>query len=437
MNDDISNVIDLAAAKPIGQIAWISRLMKNSEGGALPTISNALIIMANDPALAGILSYNAFTSQPLITRAPPIPDEGAPQLPGPYPRSWGAEDVIFIQSYMQRVWSQKFARVTIEDAMVAEASIRRFHPICDWLDGLVWDGKLRIDNWLLSAFEALPTAMNQAVGAKFLIASVRRMKKPGTKFDHMLVLEGLQGIGKSSAIKALFSEGWFSDSIPPDLNSKDAAMALLGVWCLEFAEIEQLIKADVETIKAFLSRSVDRYRPPYGKVYVDRPRQGVLIGTTNSDDYLRDTSGNRRIWPVKCLVANTAWVEENRDQLWAEAIVREASGETIWLDDTDIMAEAVGIQSDRMIQDVWHLRISEWIGSREEATISDVLEFALSVPHERMNKSAELRVASVLKALGWIKRTVRKGKHTYKAWLSPMRAPVTTNDPWDFSDDKM
>jgi predicted P-loop ATPase len=431
MNDDISNVIDMAAAKPVGQLAWIGRLLRNSEGGTLPTISNALIIMANDPALAGILSFNAFTSQPLITRAPPAPEDGAPQLPGPYPRSWGAEDVIFIQGYMQRVWSQKFSRMTIEDAMVAESSIRRFHPICDWLDSLKWDGKPRIDNWLSYAFEAPKTAMNRAVGAKFLIASVRRIKNPGTKFDHMMVLEGKQGIGKSTAIKALFSAPWFSDSIPPDLNSKDAAMALLGVWCLEFAEIEQLIKADVETIKAFLSRSVDRYRPPYGKVYIDRPRQGVLIGTTNSDDYLRDTSGNRRIWPVRCITANSAWLDENRDQLWAEAVNRESSEETIWLDDDDVKAEAMDIQSDRMVQDVWHLRIAEWSSSRRETTVSDVLEYALSVPPERMNRSSEMRVAGVLKAMGWNKKTVRRGKHVYKTWLSPDDV-VTTGGSWDF-----
>lgn len=430
MPDDIGNVIDLASAKPIAQLAWMGRLAKNNEGGNLPTISNALIILANDPALAGMLSFNAFTSQPLITRAPPIPEDGAPQLPGPYPRAWGMEDVIFVQGYMQKIWSQKFTKATVEDAMVAEASIRRFHPVCDWLDGLVWDSIPRIDKWLIHAFEAPKTAMNYAVGAKFLIASVRRMKNPGTKFDHMMVLEGNQGIGKSSAVKTLFSPPWFSDSIPPDLNSKDAAMALLGVWCLEFAEIEQLIKADVETIKAFLSRSVDRYRPPYGKAYVDRPRQGVLIGTTNADDYLRDASGNRRIWPVKCLVANDVWVEENREQLWAEAVVREAAGETIWLDDEDIKAEATDIQSDRMIQDVWHLTIAEWVSSHHEVTISDVLKFALDVPTERMNKSVEMRVGGVLRGLGWVKKTIRKGEHVYKGWTLPER--VTTDSQWPF-----
>lgn len=424
--DDIGNVIDMASAKALPQLTWASRMARSSEGAVLPTLANCLTLLANDPALAGLLSFNAFTSQHLITRAPPIPEDGAPQLPGPYPRTWGPEDVVFIQGYMQRVWCPRFVKTTVEDAMVGEASIRRFHPICDWLDSLKWDGVPRIDKWLTSAFQADKTDLNRAIGSKFLIAAVRRIRKPGTKFDHMPVLEGPQGIGKSTAIKALFSAPWFSDSIPPDLNNKDAAMALLGVWCLEFSEIEQLIKADIETIKAFLSRAVDRYRPPYGKTFVDRPRQGVLIGTTNSDDYLRDTSGNRRIWPIKCVVANTEWIEENRDQLWAEAVAREAEGEAIWLDDEEIRAEAVEVQADRMIQDVWQLIISQWLGSRDEVTVADVLNFALDVPKERMNKSVEMRVASVLKTLGWVKKTIKRDGHLYKAW----HPPVTTANPW-------
>jgi len=124
----------------------------------------------------------------------------------------------------------------------------------------------------------------------------------------MIVLEGWQGIGKSKLLRVLFGSEWFADDIPADLKSRDAAMALCGVWCLEFAEIEHLIRSDVETIKAFLSRSEDHYRPIYGRAFVKRPRQCVLVGTTNADDYLRDPTGNRRIWPVLCKSADTAWI---------------------------------------------------------------------------------------------------------------------------------
>lgn len=435
MSDDISNVIDMASAKPIAQLAWMARLAKNDSGGNLPTIANALIIFANDPSLQGVLSFNAFTGQHLITRAPPPPEEDAPELPGPYPRAWGPEDVAFMLGYMQRLWSPKFAKATVEDAMVAEASIRRFHPICDWLDGLKWDGKKRLDNWLINAFGCENTAYHKAVGSKFMIAAVRRIRNPGTKFDHMPVLEGKQGIGKSTAIKNLFGEAWFSDSIPQDLTSKDAAMSLLGVWCLEFSEIETLIRAEVETMKAFLSRAVDRYRPPYGKTFVDRPRQGVLIGTTNSDDYLKDTTGNRRIWPVYCNAADAEWVAINRDQLWAEAAYRERAGEAIWLDDAAIRVEASGAQEQRLARDVWYEAIEDWIKGKSEISIPQVLEHGLGFQKDKMTKGHQMRVSDVLKSMGWDRKAVRKGDKTVKVWLptkSHSGGDVSTDEPWDF-----
>jgi predicted P-loop ATPase len=426
MTRDIDNVIDMASAKPVGQLAWIARLARNEQGGALPTVANALIIFANDPALSDLLAFNEFTSQHLIKMAPPSAEESGPRLPGPYPRPWGAEDVSFVQGYFQRVWSGRFARSTVEDAMVAEASIRRFHPICDWLDGLVWDGIPRIDNWLINAFDCDNTPLHKAVGAKFLIAAVRRIKNPGVKFDHMMVLEGSQGLGKSTALKELFGADWFSDSIPPDLTSKDAAMALLGVWCLEFAEIEHLIKSEVETIKAFLSRSVDRYRPPYAKAYVERPRQGVLVGTTNSDDYLRDTSGNRRIWPVACRAADSEWVAVNREQLWAEAVNRESNGEAIWLDDVTLRVQASNAQENRLSVDVWHDTISQWLNGKVEVKVADILQIALGVPMDRMTKGLEMRVANILRGLKWHRRVVRNGISTLRYWVR--QSDTTSSD---------
>ena len=281
--DDIGSAIDRAAARPFDQSAWVGRLLKTKDRLAnLPTVANALVIFANDPAVKGLLAYNTFAGHYLLTREPPSEEVDGPPLPGPYPREWRTGDAIFIQAYFQRMWSSKFSRSTVEDAMLAEASIRCFHPVCDWLDTLVWDGKPRLDNWLVNAFDCENTQLHRAIGAKFLIAAVRRVKRPGFKFDYMMVLEGFQGIGKSTAVQVLFGEAWFSDHVPPDLSSKDAAQALLGIWCLEFAEIEHLIRAEVETIKAFLSRSVDRYRPPYGKSYVEHPRQVVMVGTTNA-----------------------------------------------------------------------------------------------------------------------------------------------------------
>ena len=273
-----------------------------------------------------------------------------------------------------RAWSPKFSRATIEDAMMADASIRCFHPVCDWLGALVQDGKPRLDNWLVNAFDCENTELHQAIGAKFLIAAVRRVKRPGVKFDHMMVLEGAQGIGKSTALRVLFGDPWFSDHVPSDLASKDAAQALLGIWCLEFAEIEHLIRAEVETIKAFLSRSVDRYRAPYDRGFLEHPRQCVMVGTTNSDDYLRDTSGNRRVWPVACKSADPGWVEVNREQLWAEAVAREAAGEAIWFNDETLEGEATKAQATRLADDVASEATVDWLPGRSTRPRPDLFQ---------------------------------------------------------------
>lgn len=382
-------------------------LQKSDKGAPLNTIANVMLIMAHDPALAGMLGHNEFTSQSLMLRHAPPPEEGQAPLPGPYPRPWGAEDVALVQAYVQRIWIPKASRQMIEDAMLAEAAHRRFHPIRDWLGALRWDGVSRIDTWLCQVFGCPDDDYHRAIGARFLIAAVRRIRQPGCKFDHMPVFEGDQGIGKSTVCKALFGPANFSDAIPEELASRDAALALLGVWALEFSEIQHLIRNEVEVIKAFLSRSTDRYRPPYGKSYVERPRQGVLIGTTNTTDYLRDTSGNRRIWPVRCLFADVEWVEANRDHLWAEAAAREASGEAIWLHEQEAREQAAQAQSDRMSEDVWADLVRDHISGRREARIPDILTTAIGIPRERQGKREEMRVANILTSFGWRRHVER------------------------------
>jgi predicted P-loop ATPase len=162
----------------------------------------------------------------------------------------------------------------------------------------------------------------------------------------------------------------------------------------------------VEVIKAFLSRSTDRYRPPYGKHYVERARQGVLIGTTNTTDYLRDVSGNRRIWPVRCEHVELEWLAENREQLWAEAAARETAGESVWLDDVTIREQATQAQAERMTDDVWSEPVEDWLRGKVEVTTADALTSALGIPRERQSRKEEMRVAAILSKAGW-ERVVR------------------------------
>lgn len=410
----VVNLSDVRARQKLDDM-----LAKSDGGHVLPTVSNMLAILRHDPMVAGLVTLNQLTHETALLRAPPRPDDSAKDLPGPYPRQWTDADEALILAYIQRSWCPRANDKSLRAAMVAESAMRGFHPITTWLDTLQWDGTHRLDNWLCHTFGAPDTPYIRDVASKFLIAAVRRVRQPGCKFDYMPVLEGDQGIGKSTAIKTLFSENWFSDSISHDLASKDAAINLIGVWCLEMAEIDQLVRNDVETIKAFLSRATDKYRPPFGRSDVSRPRQGVLIGTTNASDYLRDSTGNRRFWPVPCQYANVEWIAAHRDQLWAEANARDQTDEPIWITEPDIQAAATEQQSARLYQDAWHERVANHIQWRHEATTPEILETALSVPIKDHTRALEMRVAAILKILGWRGVVARRDGKAVRFWKKP------------------
>lgn len=401
--DKLAEVIDLAAARTDADAAskLVASLQRNSDGGALPTHANALVIMAYDPMLRGAVMLNSFTGRVLLTRPPPRATEDALEMPGPYPRPWTDSDVVLMTGYLQRVYSPKFKTSTILDALLAEAQQRQWHPVVEWLAGLRWDGQPRLDQWLSVVFGCEDDAYHRSIGAKTLIAAVRRVRHPGCKFDTMMVIEGLQNIGKSTALRRLASDQWFSDAMPANLESKDSAMALAGWWIIEFAEIQHVVRAEVETIKAFLSRAIDRYRPPYGRSVVDIPRQGIVIGTTNESDYLRDTTGNRRFWPIRASHVDLDWIDHNRDQLWAEAAAREKSGEAIHLAEADDLEAASGQQADRLEQDVWTAPIMSFIASKSRITVAEILTECLTIDKARQSRREQMRVSNVLRTAAW------------------------------------
>ena len=425
MPDDagrISEILERARDEP-GRDVWLG-LVDRGEKGPYPTVANALVILGNDGRVGGMLGYDEFSDAALLLEPPPVPQDGAPRLPGPYPRPWGGADVALVHGWLQRAWSGKFSRDTTEAAMLAVASMRRFHPVRDWLGRLAWDGEERLATWISVAFGAARDEYHTAVGTKFLVAAVRRVRRPGCKFDAMPVLEGAQDQGKSRACRALFGDEWFSDAMPHDMGSRDAALALLGIWGLELGELDGLIRSEVETVKAFLSRQVDRYRPPYGKAFIERPRQGVLIGTTNQHDYLRDTTGNRRFWPVRCEGADADWIASVREQLWAEAAVREADGEPLWLDDDAVRVAARAQQAERLAEDVWTAPILDYLyngigGRLGKVRMADLLTHALGLSRDKQTRSNEMRVASVLRAERWTPRVVWEEKRPMRAWVAP------------------
>jgi predicted P-loop ATPase len=249
--------------------------------------------------------------------------------------------------------------------VVEEAAHRNpFHPVRDYLDGLAWDGVPRLDRWLVDYGGADATEYVCAVGALTLVAAVRRVRQPGCKFDEMLILENpLQGTDKSTTLKVLaVREEWYSDDLPLNSDGKRVIEQTRGKWIVEASELSGMRRSDVEHHKAMLSRTSDRARLSYDRLTTDRPRQFIIIGTTNPTRYLKDTTGNRRFWPVAVGVFDLVALARDLDQLWAEAAAREATGASIRLD-PKLYTAAGEEQEKREIADPW----CDLIGERHRA----------------------------------------------------------------------
>ena len=246
---------------------------------------------------------------------------------------------------------------------------------------------------------------------------VARVEQPGCKHDVILVIEGRQGLLKSAMLRVMAGPGRFTDHMP-DLASKDAALQLRGIWLLEFAEFDKLDRSDAAVVKAWLSTQVDRIRVPYGRLAEDTPRQSVVAGTINPGDsgYLRDETGNRRIWPV---TAGAGWppgrqidvagLAAVRSQLFAEAVARYDAGESWWLDREDLDAAQTASAAERMQVDPWLGRVLEYLDGKDETTMADMLGQAIGKPAGQWSRSDQMRVSAILKDEGWARRRVRVG----------------------------
>lgn len=216
------------------------------------------------------------------------------------------------------------AKDKILDALPLIAERNAYHPVCDYLRGLEWDGTERIDRWMIDYLGAEDTPLNRAFGRKILCAAVRRIRQPGCKFDSMLVLEGPQEIGESSAIRALSHDGkWFTDQLEVGADPKVTIEKTSGAWIVEMPELDGMGRRDTNRVKSFITTVEDRARLSYARFATTRPGQFVLFGTTNETQYLSDLTGNRRFWIVRTRSADPAGIVAIRDQLWAEAAQAE------------------------------------------------------------------------------------------------------------------
>lgn len=295
-----------------------------------------------------------------------------------------------------------------------EAYESRFHPVREYINGLSWDGVPRVDNWLCAYGGVEDSDYSRAVGALVLIAAVRRIKKPGCKFDEMLVLQGAQGVEKSTALRVLaVRDEWFSDSVPLDRDENKLIEALQGRWIIEDSELSGFMGgARAERVKAALTRASDRARLAYAHIGTELPRQCVIIGSTNSDQFLSDPTGNRRVWPVKVRAFDIDKLRADRDQLWAEAAVREAKGESIRLR-RELWGVAAIEQEGRIVDDPWSMIIERELGVFNEEggkILGHELWAMLNIPEGLREQKHQRRLGDAMRKLGWDRKKARIDK---------------------------
>ena len=395
---------------------WANRLRIDVNGTPERNEANVITALSCDEAFAGTLVFDEFRQEIVVNR--PLPwDEGDADTPRP----WTDADDVRCAEWLQRR-EINVAPVVVSRSVGAVARDIRVHPVREYLNRLRWDGTPRLEGWTVTHLGAEDTPLNRAFGSLWMISAVARIMQPGSKADHMLILEGPQGAKKSTALAVLAGDGWFTDELA-EIGSKDAALQMRGVWIIEIAELDAIGRAEVSRIKAFLSRTVDRYRPPYDRYVVDVPRQCVFAGSVNPDTYLRDETGNRRFWPVRCGRIDLDALRRDRDQLWAEAVVRYRDGAIWWIDDRDLIAAANVEQEARVQDDAWNALIERWLvfekrrvnrgyagfdDWREEeiersspivdVSVGEILEQAIGIEPARWTKSDQMRVGAYFKA---------------------------------------
>lgn len=385
--------------------AWKGQLQRDDKGGVRKNLTNLVLHLRGLGEFGKQLRFNEMTSQ-IEWRGVPVEDP----------------DLIDMRLILEREGFPPSER-DVRPAAERVARENAYNPIVDYLNGLKWDNRPRLERWMISLLGAPDTAFVRLISPKVLVSAVARALDPGCKVDTVLVLEGEQGIKKSSAIAALFGEDYTAESVSLFDQHNKMVMAMMGAWVVELAEFVAIINRPQQhaTAKGLISMKKDRVVLPYAKMASTHPRRCIFFGTINPEDvgYLTDSTGNRRYWPVAVTTINMAGIRAHRDQLWAEAVERYRLGERWWLE-ADEEATAQEVQAEREEEDAWVEPLSRKLqrdGWPAEMTADQALSM-LDIPHERKGKREQTRVARVLKALGYERTTARPpgGGKPRKVW---------------------
>lgn len=401
-------------------------------------LPNIYAILRNAPEWEGVVVYNDARGEVQFSAPPPFV-EAAPGAWTPERLSLATRVKTVI--WLDRVWHLKTNTKTVGEAFEAIAASRKVNPVQAYLKGLKWDGVPRLDTWLVRYCGTKDTPYTRGIGAAWLRQGVARAMRPGSPFYGMLVLEGLQGRGKSTVFSILGGE-YFTDDVV-DLHNKDAVAQVRRSWVVELPELAAMRRSELEATKAFLTRRTDNQRLAYREDPEAMARRCIFGGSTNADVWLVDVSGNRRFWPARVGVIDLEALSRDRDQLWAEAVHTWTAGAPANLP-PELWAEAAEEQGDRTMDDVWEGAVTRYLANKSQTSAEDVLVDAIGLKLEQITQRERLRIGDVLRRLGWGRRQVRvkRDNKEVREWvflplspdpLSPISAvtdpPVTSDNP--------
>lgn len=400
--ESTSTPTEAPAGKEGRKSTWVDRLLRNDKGNFVACLANVYDVLVHSDVWQGVVAFDEFSQRTVKLRPPPYfgGKEG----------EWEATDDSQTAMWLTRRWHFAPSSTVVAEAIETLARASSFHPVRDYLRTLSpWDGERRLDRWLADYMGVPYTEYSRRVATWFVMGMVARVMKPGCKFDYCLVLEGLQGEGKSTALNILAGDQWFGDT-DLDLHNKDSMISLQGKWVYEIAELGAIARSETQRQKSFLSRRVDEFRPPYGRRDIKCPRQLVFAATTNEWEWNKDPTGGRRFWPVKCGGLDLAGLREVREQLLAEALAYYDAGNRYWpskeeqqklFDPEQLQRE----QAESLI-DGLHDWVYEQVAPFSMAT---AMQECLGLDASKWTRDMQTRVGTALRKLGCARIEKRNG----------------------------
>lgn len=392
---------------------WRALLKTNKEGAVTRDPGNAAILLCNLPEWKGALEYDEFKD--VIRWSRDAPKGIAQPLKG---EELLDHHITHTQHWLSlRTGASFTGEATIAGIAVA-AHEHVVHPVREYLSRIKWDGVARLPTWLHTYLGADDCTLYRNIGTWWMVGAVARIIKPGTQVDHMLVLEGPQGMGKSTAARILGGE-WHLGSLPDLRNAQTASMLIQGYWIVEAGELDAFKQAGSSRIKDFLTQVIDVYRRPYARSFQRRPRQCSLIGTTNESAYLSDPTGNRRYWPCRVREVDPVALRRDRDLLWAEAVARYESGEP-WHPTGKIVLELADLQEESTSHDVWEDRISRYLLKRGEPFVTaEELLIDIGLELAKVERRHQQRIGTCMTRLGWKPGRATRANRRRRGFIAP------------------